>query len=266
MALAHRSKLNINDKQVEVYSWGNGARPVLILHGWSSRAAKFTNMINALIEAGYSPIGFDAPAHGESSGSSTTILEYEEICRCLAHEYGAFKAMIGHSFGVLGLFKALKSAVPAEKVVAISGVCDFSYLEEAFSKELRLSESVRDNLRCRIERLFFPVDDIWQNFSVSYGAEKLNLPILLVHDEADDVVDPSQAEKIIEAYDGNVEMYKTRGLGHSRTISDKEVIGKVVDFISLSSMTLDSASDEEVMSLKQIKAGSPNSSLLRKIQ
>jgi pimeloyl-ACP methyl ester carboxylesterase len=231
MDTANCSEMMVNSKLVKVFCWGDGARPVLMLHGWSSRAANFTKMAKALLTAGYSPVSFDAPAHGESGGKVTTILEYEEITQRLANQYGRFSALIGHSFGVLCLFKALRSAVAADKVVAISGVCEFGYLESAFSEQLKLTEKVRDNLKLRIERLFSPIEDIWQLFSVTHEAEKIVVPILLIHDESDRVVDIEQANMIADAFERNVDLHTTKNLGHRRIVADKRIIDKVVSFI-----------------------------------
>ncbi len=239
MASARGSWLTVNAKRVTVYHWGDGTKPVLMLHGWSSRASRFAELASRLLELGYSPVAFDAPGHGESSGNKTSILEYEEICRQLAGKYGCFSAVVAHSFGVLCQFRALRSPVPAEKAVAISGVCDFDYLEEAFCEQLGVNEKVRENLRRRIEQLFLPVQGIWEQFSVTYEAEKLNIPILVIHDDGDHMVDISQAKKISEAYTPNARLVTTRRLGHHRIISDNEVIQGIIDFIERSEQATD---------------------------
>ncbi|MFB2772490.1 alpha/beta fold hydrolase [Pelatocladus sp. BLCC-F211] len=231
MTSAYRYHISINGKQVAVYRWGDGTNPVLLVHGWGSRAASFTKLAKKLLDAEYSPIAFDAPAHGESDGKTTTILEYEEICKQLSQEYGRFSAVIGHSFGILGLFKALKSSVLVDKVVSISGVCDFSFLEQEFSRKLRLSHPVQENLKKRIENLFAPIKDIWQTFSVNYNAGKISVPVLIVYDDDDDVVPQEQTMKIFNAYNHHSEIYKTQNLGHQRILLSKDVIQKIVNFI-----------------------------------
>ena len=55
--------------KINGYCWNKGkATKVLILHGFSSSAAKFHHFILPLIEKGYEVIAFDAPAHGNSEG------------------------------------------------------------------------------------------------------------------------------------------------------------------------------------------------------
>lgn len=51
---------------VVTYAWGDGARPVLLVHGWRSRASRFHKFVTRLVELGYSPVSYDAPGHGDS--------------------------------------------------------------------------------------------------------------------------------------------------------------------------------------------------------
>src|SRR3954454_5387191 len=56
--------LVVNGRDVATYRWGDGARPVLLVHGWQSRASRFAALVTALLEHGYSPVSYDAPGHG----------------------------------------------------------------------------------------------------------------------------------------------------------------------------------------------------------
>src|SRR5439155_20708813 len=59
---------------VKTYAWGDGERPVLLVHGWRSRASRYAGFVTRLLELGYSPVSYDAPAHGDSGGEVTSIL------------------------------------------------------------------------------------------------------------------------------------------------------------------------------------------------
>jgi pimeloyl-ACP methyl ester carboxylesterase len=231
MSIASTNEMIVNGKQLIVYQWGDGSRPVLMMHGWGSRASRYSALAAEMTKAGYSPLAFDAPGHGESSGNTTNILEYEEISRRLADQYGPFSAIVGHSFGVLGLFKALRTGVQAEKAIAISGVSDFRYLEEEFSAQLRLGAKIRANLRQRIEKLFEHETDIWTRFSSIYEAESLDIPILVVHDIGDEVVGIHHAQQIVEAYHGKASLMQTKKLGHHRIVSNSLVISAITEFV-----------------------------------
>jgi pimeloyl-ACP methyl ester carboxylesterase len=235
VADAQRGSITLRDKKVVTYQWGNGERPVLLVHGWRSRASRFAGFVPSLRERGYSPIAFDAPAHGESSGNATTILEYRDIISRLTCEYGTFESVVAHSFGVLASFVALSEGegVRARRLVAISGVYEMEYLLTKFCRLLQLSPRLNRELRVRIERDMFPGEDrIWQRFSAGYRPEIVRIPLLVVHDKNDDMADVSQAERIIAAYRGKVQALITQNLEHHRTLRDASVVTTVGHFLA----------------------------------
>ncbi|WP_245384838.1 alpha/beta hydrolase [Streptomyces avidinii] len=122
----------VYDTAVTTYRWGDGPRPVLVVHGWSSRASRFAGLIEALRAQGRTVISFDAPGHGESEGRASTIRDYRAIIGRLHAEHGDFSAVVAHSFGVLAAFSMLHDGMGADRVVGIGGVADFGYLVERF--------------------------------------------------------------------------------------------------------------------------------------
>src|SRR5213592_4541560 len=63
---------------IVTYAWGDGGRPVLLVHGWRSRASRYAGFVAKLLELGYSPVSYDAPAHGDSCGDVTSILGHQQ--------------------------------------------------------------------------------------------------------------------------------------------------------------------------------------------
>ncbi|MDT0321355.1 alpha/beta hydrolase [Streptomyces millisiae] len=233
MRRATRDRLTVAGKETVVYSWGDGRRPVLLTHGWLSRASRLAPLAEALLDAGYSPVTFDAPGCGESAGRETSILEYRELARRLHARHGRFAAVVGHSVGGLSLFFALRDEVKAERLVSIAAPAEFDYLVDGFRASLGLSHRVVPHLRQGIERRIFPAEvDIWRRFSATHRPAELTLPMLLVHDEADDMIDIGQSRLVAAAYEGQARLLVTRGLGHRRIISDPAVLEAVVGFVS----------------------------------
>ena len=66
--------LTMGDRQVKVWKTGDGPA-ILFAHGWNGRGAQFCHFFQPFIDAGYSVIYYDAPAHGESDGDMTNYLE-----------------------------------------------------------------------------------------------------------------------------------------------------------------------------------------------
>ncbi len=233
MARALVRTIDAGGRPVMVYQWGDGRRPVLLVHGWESRGSRLSAFVDALLDRGYSPLAFDAPGHGDSEGSTTTVLEFRDILAELHAEYGDFEAVIAHSLGVVGVFLALRGSVRAGRIATIGGVADFGLVVDAFCAALRLRAPLERELRRRIEREMFPGEaDIWARFSVVHRPEEVALPILVVHDEDDDTVSPDQGRQIVAAYGDRARLVSTRGLGHRRILVAPAVVAEVLDFVT----------------------------------
>ncbi|MFI7354268.1 alpha/beta fold hydrolase [Streptomyces avidinii] len=231
MERAERGRMIVYDTAVTTYRWGDGPRPVLVVHGWSSRASRFAGLIEALRAQGRTVISFDAPGHGESEGHASTIRDYRAIIGRLHAEHGDFSAVVAHSFGVLATFSMLHDGTGTDRVVGIGGVADFDYLVERFRAGLNLGEGVGRALRTHVERRLFPGDpDIWQRLDARRRFADMRAPILLVHDTDDEVIDPAQSRAIAAAYGPQARLIETTGLGHSRILADPDVIATAVEF------------------------------------
>ncbi|MFD3325037.1 alpha/beta fold hydrolase [Streptomyces sp. NPDC058701] len=201
MARAETRQLVVRGTRVTTYRWGDGDRPVLIVHGWSSRASRFAGLVAALLEQGRTVIAFDTPGHGESAGRDSTILDYRAVIGRLHAEHGDFSAVVAHSFGVLATFFTLRDGgIRADRVVALGGVADFDYFLNQFCTRLRLGRRIRWALRDHIEhRIFTGEPDIWRRLDASRRSPDITAPILLVHDTDDGVAAPAQAREIAAA-------------------------------------------------------------------
>jgi pimeloyl-ACP methyl ester carboxylesterase len=201
---------------------------VLLVHGWRSRASRYAGFITRLLELGYSPVSYDAPAHGDSDGEVTSILGHQRIIQALEERHGPFEGVIAHSLGVPFALYAVREGVAAKRMVMISGVADFGYLADTFCAELGLGPKLNRALRRSIERGYFDGDpDVWARFSVSTGKTEL----LVIHNDEDDVVDPAQAQALLRKYGEHAHFLPTTGLGHRKILSDPAVIAEAVAFL-----------------------------------
>ncbi|MFK5892290.1 MAG: alpha/beta fold hydrolase [Pseudomonadota bacterium] len=231
MNKSKKSMLTINNKKVTTYEWSEKGEPVLLVHGWESRASRYYKFIDKLIENGYRPISFDAPAHGESSGKATTILEFAEIIKQLQQKYGNYAGIIAHSFGVLSTFYAVKNGVKCKKIVSISGVTEFEYLVDVFSTVLMLNNKTKRKLRRRVEQLFGKNKEMWKEFSAYTEPEKIMSDVLVIHDSSDIIVNISQANKLLASLKSKASLLQTESLGHKRILSDAFVVDSSIEHL-----------------------------------
>ncbi|WP_043467095.1 alpha/beta hydrolase [Kitasatospora sp. MBT66] len=226
--------LRHGDVRVVVHRWGDGARPVLLMHGWRSRASRFAHLVPRLRELGLTAVGYDAPGHGDSGGRRATVLDHRTVALRLQEQYGGFEAVVAHSLGVNAAFLALREGLRAERLVAFSGASELSWLPTAFCERLGLNATVERELRRReASGAMFPgVADIRTHFDAAREPGEIDLPILVAHDEEDDVVPFSHAHRLRAAYGERLELLATRGLGHRRILGEPTVLDQVTGFLA----------------------------------
>ncbi|MFF3336682.1 alpha/beta hydrolase [Streptomyces sp. NPDC002888] len=223
----------VGGKRVRVYRWGDGARPVLMVHGWQSRASRYAGFVPRLEALGLTGLAFDAPGHGDSEGYATTILEYGEIMRLLQERYGAFHTVLAHSLGATSAFLALRGGLVAERLVTVAAVKDFGHFPDEFARILGLRPALWQDLRFRIEhRLFQAVEDPWELFDATVRTEEIGVPMRIIHDTGDEMVPVHHAHALKAAYGEQAELVLTYGLGHRKVLGEAVVIDSAMGFIA----------------------------------
>jgi pimeloyl-ACP methyl ester carboxylesterase len=231
-ARARVGSLELNGAPVVTYAWGTGPETILLVHGWRSRGSRLANLVAALESPRRTIVAFDAPGNGDSPGHRTTVLDYAAIVRLLAARHGNVRAIVGHSFGVLASFVAVREGVATERLVGISGMAGAAQLLTTFSSQFGLGERAARGLGRRFEHRVFPHEtDIWHRFVAELDPTETRIPVLLVHDESDAIVPSTQADLIAQAHLGAVTVERTSELGHHRILNDPVVIEKIRDFI-----------------------------------
>ncbi|MFF0558322.1 alpha/beta hydrolase [Streptomyces sp. NPDC004266] len=246
LAGARTDRLRVRGKEVVTYAWGDGRRPVLLVHGWSSRASRLGAFAEELLARGYSPVAFDAPGHGDSSGRASNIVEYREIIRELHARHGDFEAVVAHSFGVLASLFALRDGVRTSRFVGLGGVGSFDMVLEGFRAGLGLDERVMRAMRAYVERRLVPGEPgLWERFGADHAPDELGAPVLLFHDEGDDMVPLAQARFLAGVHGERARLVVTRGLGHRRILADPGVVAEAVGFATAGSATARTAGTRE---------------------
>ena len=220
-------------RRLKVYSWGFHGPKILLVHGWESKASTFRNMIPALLDAGFSVISFDAPAHGLSGGKTLTMPRYAEAIKqvCDYHnDHGGIEYILGHSFGGLtSAYTLSKYELSVKKLVLVSMPTNVYRIIGEFCGFLGFNQKV-------VSKMVSKVETITQSDIQSFGIDRIKdqvkaHSILAIHDTQDHQVSYSHMEEMIASWH-KPKYITTSSLGHNKTIKDPEIIGRISNFLT----------------------------------
>jgi pimeloyl-ACP methyl ester carboxylesterase len=218
----------IGRRRIATCSWGTNGAQVLLIHGWNGRATQLAPIARSLLKTGYRVLGFDAPAHGESTGEETSIYEIADVIVELDRRHGPFHAVITHSFGGPSLALAMKRGFSAERVVCLCPPANATGLVEKFARTLHISEKTVQAMKRLIEARFGT--DVWSEVSMVNNVQAQTTPAMIIHDENDRDVPWQEGYAVSQAWPG-CRFLKTSQLGHHRILKDKTTIQTVIAFI-----------------------------------
>jgi pimeloyl-ACP methyl ester carboxylesterase len=227
LATGSRLTVRSEDQDLAVWSWGSGPTVVLV-HGWGSRAGRFSAIAGALALAGFRAVVFDAPAHGASMGRLASLPQFSRALREVGSAVGPVHGLIGHSLGGAAVSLAMRSGLHAERAVLLAPPADVVLFSHAFSEHLRIPLRARDVMRQNLEnRLQFRFEEL----HVPTLARAMTAPALIIHDRDDPDVPYAHGEEIAQAWPG-AQLVATTGLGHRALLRDADVIQRTVTFLS----------------------------------
>ncbi|MCG7976286.1 MAG: alpha/beta hydrolase [Candidatus Thiodiazotropha taylori] len=230
---SHHQLQQINGQQIAVYRWGEG-EPILFSHGWGGRGSHFHALVEVLVEAGYQAITFDAPAHGQSSGKRTNMLEVTNTLVTLAESLGPLKAVVGHSFGSgIALLAMSRFQIAAEKLILFSCFDDIYWVTDQFGKAFGMNSEVIGAMRDEAQRRYAKqLGRAWQwrDLSPLKTIQTIEHEILLLHDREDLEVPYRHAENLL-AVAPQVRLHTTSGLGHKKILRDQSCLQTCLAFI-----------------------------------
>lgn len=209
------------------YEYGKSDRKVLLVHGWSGRGTQLFKIADELLDNGYSVVSFDAPAHGKSKGNTTIMSEFIASILEIEKQYGPFEFAIGHSLGGMSVLNAIKDGLKVKKAIVIGSGDIVQDILDDFVAKLGLKQTISKRLREFFENKHqVKMDD----FSAYRAAQKVKIPVLVIHDNDDPEV-PVKAGIHIHENLENGELFLTDGLGHRKILGNQNVIKKTLEFI-----------------------------------
>jgi pimeloyl-ACP methyl ester carboxylesterase len=227
------------------YRWGQGPL-VLLVHGWNGRATQLGAFVPPLVAAGFQVVAFDAPGHGASQGSRSSIVEFANAFDCVLDAVRPFfrplHGVITHSMGGAAVTLALARAsghwqsrdrqqsdgpVQTPRLVFFAPPIDLRDLTAGFSSALGLGGATLAAMESLVEKQLGT--NLYEMHALRLAAQ-MQSSLLVLHDDADRAVPVENGRRLVAAWPG-AELCVTRGLGHSRILRDAAAVRRAVHFI-----------------------------------
>jgi pimeloyl-ACP methyl ester carboxylesterase len=222
--------------------WGDAGPLVLLVHGWNGRGGQLGAFVEPLRQQGYQVVAFDAPGHGHSDGSRSSLLEFanafDAVLDAVRPFFQPLHGVVAHSMGGAAVTFALSRAqargrdagepgVLEPRLVFIAPPIDLRDFVDTVSQQFGLLPSTQARLQGLVERR---IGKRLEDLHALKLAGSMPQPLLVVHDEQDRAVPFACGASLAQAWPG-AELRATRGLGHSRILRDPQVVSAVTDFI-----------------------------------
>jgi pimeloyl-ACP methyl ester carboxylesterase len=215
------------NKEIQIFRFAGKGAKVLLLHGWSGRGTQLFSFADELRKSNAEIVTFDMPAHGQSLGNKTNIVEIVACINEVHAKYGPFDHAIAHSMGSMALLRALRDGITMKSAAIIGSGDKIRNVFYRFSEQLQFSDKVTERMIQTVEKQF---GMNLESYSSSMSLEHLKMPLLIVHDK-DDKETPFAYSKDLHKVATNSELLLTSGLGHHRILRDSKTVQNIVQFI-----------------------------------
>ena len=220
-------RLPYGDGWIATRAWGSGPT-VLLMHGWSGTTADMDDFVEPLVERGFRVVAFDAPAHGESDGQRTNLIQCAGAALQVGAVFGPVWGVVAHSFGGPCAAIAGRSGLKMQRLALLGPPCSMPDMVALRAQRAGVPRHIveltnrRIAARLRIE---------WNDIATDRLVAELKTQVLVVHDRDDRTVPFDQGVRVAAAAkDGR--LFATAGLGHDAVLWDPGVIREVVDFLA----------------------------------
>jgi pimeloyl-ACP methyl ester carboxylesterase len=160
-------------------------------------------------------VAFDAPAHGQSDGETSSVVDIGRAMLAIARAHGPFDAVVAHSVGSPAALYAFAHGLTTRASVHIAGPAS---LERVLIARSRLAGLPAD-IQAKIA-----------DMELESLARGFRHPALLLHAPDDGEIPFAESEALNRAWPGS-RLVPLPGLGHRRIIGAAETIGLVTGFL-----------------------------------
>lgn len=212
--------------RVSVIHVGRGPA-VLLVHGWEGQPADFAFVVPCLLQAGFSVIALDLPAHGASDGTMASIPVCATSLLRIQRVSGALHAVIGHSVGSLIAVHAAEMGLQAARMVLISSTARYEVYARSYASYAGLNATETEEMIQVLESMDVNV----RGTSIPEIAPRLSQKALFIHSKDDHIVPIGDAVESAMAWPG-ASLLLFESLGHRRILRASLVHQAILKFIS----------------------------------
>lgn len=224
--LAKAENIRFEDTFIKKYTWGNGHKTALLVHGWESNAGSLGAFVKLLTENDYQVIGFDCPAHGQSGGKQTTLFKNSDAALLICNQIGHIDMAITHSFGSVVLMNAIlhNKNISLDKLIMITTPNELQKAFDDFYNLLKINNAVQQCMEQKIENLYHIKI---KEMTASTLCHQIHLKhALIIHDRQDKVI-PFHNAEIVAKNLKNCQLIPIENAGHYKILWDQRVLNLV---------------------------------------
>jgi alpha/beta superfamily hydrolase len=211
------------------YTYSPG-EPALLCRGWivilghgvtgDKDRPLITDTAQALNEAGFDTLRFSFAGNGKSSGDfrdasiTKEVADLDSVITAVCSSYPNI-CYIGHSMGAaVGVIQAAQDK-RIDALVSLAGMVNTkAFAETEFGEETPESGCMWEDTDCPLSAVY--MEDLCETIqSVAPQAKQINIPWLLLHGSADDVVLPKDTEQVTQIKANAVNAIYIEGADHS---------------------------------------------------
>ncbi len=213
---------------LKAWEWGmrDDGETVLLVHGWGASAVTMEKLAPALAAAGRQVIAIDLPAHGQSPGTTTNVVEMTRAVEAALWRFRP-STVIAHSLGATATALALARGPAVQRAVLLAPGEDMTYFAHAFAARAGMSQGMAIAMLTRIEARVGVSPD---SLSLRHHAPPPGTKVLLVHDPADAEVPWSHVQRINEKWP-EAQLLAAPGAGHHGMPRVASIIDAATHFV-----------------------------------
>jgi pimeloyl-ACP methyl ester carboxylesterase len=201
---------------------------IFLCHGWGDTSTRFTQLINHLLEQGYTVWSLDQVGHGQSQGHYSDLYCFIEgtskALEYMREQGSAANVIIGHSMGALGVMNLSEQLLTDKKVILISAPSLFFENMKDAVASVGISKLMLTNL---LESVSKQRGVNWQNLTPASNVHKM-ANSLFIHDITDTICPYQHTKNLAQEIEHS--FFSTNGAGHTKLLKNAELLEKVSSF------------------------------------